>query len=107
MKRSQTTLLPGEAPIAVGSFDELLEHEQEIVERIERVAYGGNLFVAHPFRLLADIGVELSAEAREEIVEREPLLDTLVDAPYDAMRNSSAEQNVRIHVRGLFERRET
>ncbi|MBI3016111.1 MAG: hypothetical protein HYY65_13860 [Candidatus Tectomicrobia bacterium] len=45
--------------LSIGSYAELLKHEQEILRRIRAVPNGGNLFLIHPFLLFEDIGVEL------------------------------------------------
>ncbi len=92
--------------LQVDSFAELMKHEKEIIERIERMPNGGQLFLIHPFLLLRDIGVELSERAKQEIEQHEPHLTGLSTTPYYALRNSKEKQNVRFHLRGLFERRE-
>lgn len=92
--------------LKVDSFYELMKHEKEILERIERMPNGGQLFLIHPFMLLQDIGVALSERAEQEILECEPRLTGLSAVPYHALKNSKEEQNVRFHLRGLFERRE-
>src|SRR5690242_20297519 len=91
--------------LKVDSFETLLRHEPEIVAHIARVRNGGNLFMAHPFRLLAQIGVQLSEETKTEILAREPHLAALSDVPYDAILTSEERMSVRYHVRGLFARR--
>jgi hypothetical protein len=91
--------------LQVNSFDELTKHEKEILERIERTPNGGQLFLIHPFLLLRDIGVELSERAEQEIRQHEPRLSGLSAVPYQALKNSTEKQNIRFHLRGLFERR--
>lgn len=91
--------------LKINSFDELIQHEPEILERIADTPNGGNLFMAHPFMLLADIGVELSDQAREEIKRHEPYLSALSATPYNALKISKEEQRIRFHVHGLFQRR--
>ena len=61
-----------ENQIKINSFDELLEHEREILDRIASAQNGGNLFMINPFMFLADIGIDLSEQAREEIIEGQP-----------------------------------
>jgi hypothetical protein len=90
--------------IMIGSFRELLEHEQEIVKRIAATANGGNLFMIHPLMLLSDVGVDLSSEAVKEILQHEPLLSGLSPTPYKALKTSKEKQNIQFHVRGLFRR---
>jgi hypothetical protein len=92
--------------LQVDSFAELMKHEKEIVERVERTPNGGQLFLIHPFMLLRDIGVELSERAEQEIRQHEPRLTGLSAVPYQALKKSKEKQPVRFHLRGLFERRE-
>jgi len=93
--------------IKVASFDELLKHEGEIIERIAATPNGGNLFMIHPLMLLADVGVELSERSIKEILEHEPYLSGLSPTPYQALKHSKEKQKVRFHVHGLFRRRST
>jgi hypothetical protein len=92
--------------LKVDSFAELMQHEKEIIDRVELMPNGGHLFLIHPFLLLRDIGVELSEGAELEIRRYEPRLTGLSIMPYDALKFSKEEQNVRFHLRGLFERKE-
>ncbi|HEY3203988.1 MAG TPA: hypothetical protein VGL03_10040 [Thermoanaerobaculia bacterium] len=92
--------------LEIGSYAELLRREREILERIERMPNGGNLFLAHPFRLLADVGVVLAKKVEEEIRALHPELSGLGDGPYEALKASEQPQNVRFNVKGLFRRRE-
>jgi hypothetical protein len=92
--------------LKVDSFAELMEHEQEIVKRIEATPNGGQLFLIHPFLLLRDIGVEVTERAERDICKHEPRLTGLSAVPYRALQNSKERQTVRFHLKGLFERRE-
>src|SRR5688572_25410003 len=92
------------AVFSIESYEELLRHERAILARIAALPNGGNLFMAHPFRLLGEIGVELSARAREEILRMHPELATLSDAPFDALRACGTEQPIRYRLKGLFKR---
>ncbi|MDQ5826047.1 MAG: hypothetical protein M3441_17775 [Chloroflexota bacterium] len=91
--------------LEVDSFEELMNHENEIVQRINSFPNGAQLFLIHPFRLLADIGVALSERAEQEIRLFEPRITGLSDLPYNALKNNKAKQHVRFTLRGLFERR--
>lgn len=88
--------------IEIKSFQELVRREDEILQRIHEVNNGGMLFLASPFRLLADVGVQLSAAARKEIVKRHPELSAASDSSYDALRRNDSIQNVRVRMRALF-----
>jgi hypothetical protein len=90
--------------IEVDSWHALLEHEHEIVARINRLQNGGQLFLIHPFLTLAEVGVVLAPKARAEIVAREPSLRSLSAVPFHALRTSEAKQKVRVKIRGLFRR---
>ena len=92
-------------PLSIDSYAELLDHEKEIIRRIEALPNGGNLFLMHPFMLFEDIGVDLSDEARAEILEIEPRLSNLSATPYQALKASKSPQSYRIHLKGLFQRR--
>jgi hypothetical protein len=92
--------------IKIASFEELVKHEKEILERIAATPNGGNLFMTHPLMLLADVGIELSERSVKEILRHEPHLSGLSAAPYKALKASKEKQQVRFHIRGLFKRRE-
>jgi hypothetical protein len=92
--------------LKINSFHELLEHEREIIKRIEDVQNGGNLFMINPFMLFVDIGVILSENAREDIIKHQPELSGLSPTPYNALKQSSEPQSFRYHIRGLFPRRQ-
>ena len=94
-----------ESRLKINTYEELLAHESQIVERIANTPNGGNLFLIHPFLLFEDIGVELSENAKAEILATEPRLAGFSTLPYQALKASNSPQNVRVHVRGLFARR--
>lgn len=93
---------PNNYQIIIESFDDLIEHQEEILDRIAQTENGGNLFMLHPFMLLADIGVELLEKVREEIICYEPYLSSLSAIPYNALKESKEPQNIEYHIRGLF-----
>lgn len=88
--------------LTINTFEELAEHEDAIVARIRRLPNGGNLFMAHPFMLLADIGVRIGDELRADLERQDRYLRGLSETPYRALRSSGEQQRVRYHVRGLF-----
>jgi hypothetical protein len=94
-------------PLNVHSFDELLRKEETILRRIAEFTNGGNLFLIHPLRLLADVGVILTPELEGQLVQRFPELSGLSTAPFEALKSSKAEQKVRFHIRGLFRKKST
>jgi hypothetical protein len=93
------------AVFTIESYEQLLRHERAILERIAALPNGGNLFMAHPFRLLREIGVEISAKTHDQIVRMHPELAALSEAPFDALRASGTEQPIQYRLKGLFKRR--
>ena len=93
------------APLKVRSFEELLRDEKTILRRISEFPNGGNLFMIHPLRLLADVGVTLTPELEAQLVRRFPELSRLSITPYDALKSAKGEQKVRFHIRGLFRKK--
>lgn len=92
--------------LQIDSFDDLLAHEEEIVAHINEMRNGGNLFLANPFMLLAEIGVELSEDVKAEIIELEPCLSALSAKPYQSLKRSRVTQNMQVELTGLFRRSE-
>jgi hypothetical protein len=95
------------SPLKVRSFEQLLREEETILRRISEFPNGGNLFMIHPLRLFAEIGVMLTPELEAQLVRRFPELSGLSTPPYDALKSSKAEQKVRFHIRGLFRKKTT
>jgi hypothetical protein len=95
----------GQPWLKVDLLDELFQHEKEIVARITATPNGGNLFLIHPFMLFDDLGIELSEKAKTEIIQLEPHLTGLSATPYNALKASKGQQNFRVHLTGLFERK--
>ncbi|HEX8177267.1 MAG TPA: hypothetical protein VF543_19420 [Pyrinomonadaceae bacterium] len=94
-----------ERRLEIGSYDELIRNEPEILRRIKAMPNGGALFLINPFLLFEDIGVVLSDTAKREVLTAEPRLAGLSAIPYRALKTSRSRQNYRVNVRGLFERR--
>jgi len=87
----------------IGSLNDLLRREEEVLERLSKVRNGHALFVMHPFRALEDIGVHLSSATIDELMLLEPQLELLSSGGYEALRNAG-EQSVRIKIASLFRR---
>ena len=79
-----------EGTLTIETFEELLKHEQTLVERINAMPKGGNLFMAHPFLLLEELGIRLSDDLVAEIIEVEPTLAALSPTPYYALKEINA-----------------
>ena len=91
--------------ISVASLEDLLAHEKEILERINSVPNGGNLFLLQPFLLLDEVGVKVSQRARRQIVQRLPGLSALSIVPYEELKKSKEKQKIRFRIRSLLQRR--
>lgn len=90
--------------LKIHSYDELLENEKQIIKKINKMRNGGYLFMIHPFKLLEDIGVKLSDEAKNEIIEIEPSLTGLSLIPYNALKKSKTKQNIHFNIKGLIKK---
>lgn len=89
----------------IGSFQELMASEDEIVRRINETPNGGNLLLLDPQRLLKDLGVQLTPEAEEEWRARQPNVFPQASSPYvyDAVSASRPpKEGLRVVVKGLF-----
>jgi len=91
--------------ISINTYAQLLKQEPAILKRIAETPNGGNLFMAHPFQLLSDIGVVLSKEVQRRILKLHPELTSLSLIPYNAVKAAGA-QSVRYNIHGLFRRQQ-
>ena len=94
----------GKTRISINTFDELLRQEKKIIEIINEMPNGGNLFMAHPFKLLEDIGIQLGEELIQEIKSREPYESGFSENAYNAIKESTEKQTIHFHLSGLFRR---
>jgi hypothetical protein len=92
--------------LRITSYRQLLEHEREILARIAKLPNGAQLFLAHPFRCLADVGVALAETVEREIRALHPELSGLSPTPYEFLKRQDQDPLVQIELRGLFRRRE-
>jgi hypothetical protein len=93
----------GVSPVLqINSLNDLFGHEKEILRRIDETVNGPNLFVIDPLRMLADVGVELSKEARQALLHHEPSLAYSSVTAYEALKKTKEPQRVRFHLKGLF-----
>jgi hypothetical protein len=92
---------PVRDPVEIGSWAELARLEPEILARIADAQNGGNLYMTHPFRTLADLGFVLTPSLLDQIRRRYPEMQGLSDVAYEATK-AAGPQNVRFHVLGLF-----
>lgn len=92
----------GRLLISVRSLEEMRNIESEIVKRISETQNGGLLFIFNPLRLLSDIGVELSDQARQEFLKEFPHTDSASSPAYNALRISAQQQRVTVNIGGIF-----
>lgn len=90
--------------LRVSSPRELLDHEGEILRRINAMPNGGQLLLLDPQRLLRDLRVEMTAEAVEECRGAHPefFVRTGREHAYDAVAKSRPGNEIRVTVNGLF-----
>ena len=90
--------------LRVSSLREMLDHEGEIVRRINAMSNGGQLLLLDPQRLLRDLHVEMTAEAVEKCRGAHPELfvTTGREHAYDAVAKSQPGSEIRVTVNGLF-----
>ena len=94
----------GNSPIEIGSLDELIQREAEIVARINALPSGGRLFMADPIRLLGDLDVRLAANAKHELevkLGEVQLATNPLRRLYDDFKRDGADPAMTIHVRGI------
>lgn len=92
------------SPLLIDTSYDLENHKPEILRRINGLPNGGVLFTLHPFRLLADLRIELSEDCKRQILAKTPELADLPDAPYTAMKAAGATKaGLRVRVLGLFQ----
>lgn len=91
-------------PILIQSYEALLEREPELLARIAEIPNGGMLFLLHPLLLFTEIGVQLMPHVEEEFALRHGGSGGWSEAPYRALRESTAPQSVEVCLRGLFRR---
>lgn len=110
----RATSRPGRRPslndrgglLRLTSYRQLLEYERDILARIAKLPNGAQLFLAHPFRCLADVGVTLAQSVEREIRALHPELSGLSPTPYEFVKRQGPDPLVRIELRGLFRRPE-
>ncbi len=91
-------------PITISTYDELLNHEQELLERISALPNGGQLYLIHPLRVLAEVGAELAPDVQDEFAAQHDGSGGWSEEPYRALRESTSAQLGRVTLRGLFRR---
>jgi hypothetical protein len=91
--------------LLIESLDQLFSNEKQIIERIATTLNGGNLFLANPLLLFADLGIELSEHARAQLIAHEPLLGDAGEMPYRALKMSDVAQAASVRLHGLFDRK--
>jgi hypothetical protein len=93
-------------PLCLDSADDLPRNEDEILERINSMPNGVQLLLAHPARLLAEVGIELSGTAVTQWEKRTGLkLGEPENADlYEVIERSQSDE-VRYRLKGIFRHR--
>ena len=93
----------------INSLKELLSHEKDILERINNIPNCKLLYSIHPFMLLVEAGIELSEQAKKEMIKYEPGLSALSVIPYNIVKRKTKSQDgneVKYHkLKALFRRK--
>jgi hypothetical protein len=85
------------------SLSDLRDRDQDIRDRIHETLNGGLLFITNPLRLLEDLGIELSDQARQELLDFDPRLGLMSSSGYQALMEKESAQPVQVEIRpGLF-----
>lgn len=74
--------------LQISSVAELRAHEIDILDRIHREPDGDCLFLLNPFRLLSEIGVEITTEFRAQLLRNRPHLGAPSLMAYEAVRQA-------------------
>lgn len=98
--------MPDDASISIASFDELMQHEDEIVRRVNAKPNGPLLLATDPLRLLGDVGVHLdeAAVAGWRAHGGEMLDGARSRLFYDAVAASGAAGDVQFTLQRLVQR---
>ena len=90
--------------IVIGTYDELLAREEELLERIRAVKNGGQLYLLHPLLLFSDVRAQLAPDVQCEYAARHGGAGAWSERPYRALRGSTSVQPSQVTLRGLFRR---
>jgi hypothetical protein len=99
---SDNSPTPVEPWMKLETMEQLIANEQQIIAKMDALPNGGLLFVLHPFLLLADIGVEISADLKQVLIQRIPTLRSLSESTYYAVRRTQEPQINTYHFKRLF-----
>jgi hypothetical protein len=91
-------------PIAITTYEELLNSEEELLVRIMRLPNGGQLYLIHPLLVFADVGAELAPDVQEEFAVQHGGSGGWSEEPYRALRESTGTQPIQVTLHGLFRR---
>jgi len=95
---------PPNPVIEIGSLDELVQREADIVARINNTPNGGRLFMADPIRLLKELNVNLSPAAQRELevkLGEVQLATNPLRRLYDDFKRDGPDPALTIRVRGI------
>ena len=100
---------PSWPPLHVSCASELVAHEKELIRRIGKTPNGGMLLLLDPQRLLAQVGLQITAGAVEECRSSfaDLFKETGRERAYDATAAAKPQNDARVSVRGLFRKGRT
>ena len=92
--------------IKINNWEELCEHEPEILQRIKALPNGDRAFVTHPLLCLTMVGVNLSEKFRDTLIRLHPTLALKSPFVFRAILNNKIDDNIKMNLSGLFRRSE-
>jgi hypothetical protein len=97
---------PERTSLSVTSLKEILNHEPELVRRIQAMPNGGQLLIADPIRLLGEVGLRWNPDVLEELKSKHPAFfkPTGREHTYDTVKQSHPGDDIRVTVKGLFKK---
>lgn len=90
--------------ISINDWNDMIKHEDTILKRIKALPNGSNAFIANPLLCIAEVGVRLSEEFREELIGQHPTLAMKSAIIFRAILNNEMDNKININLRGLFRR---
>ena len=88
--------------LVADSLATLVQHEPDIRTRLAQIPNGAWRFYAHPLRTLADLGIDLSPAARDELLAGHPELAAGSDLAYRALLSADPGRQPKLAPTKLF-----
>ena len=95
---------PTFSPLKISSFDELMDHQSDVLHRIRALPNGVRLLLVHPQRLFSEIEVQLDPAVLEEWSRKacDLFATTGVEGTYDAVAHSDPSAGPSINLKALL-----